>query len=102
MNPDPGGESLAELRNFYDHTDQSAELDDAELDGSTVEDPMVGITVRLPASTLGAARAIAAERGVKVTALLREYVEHQLADQIADEKMVPVAELRRLIAHAGG
>lgn len=83
-----GGDSLAELRNFYDHTDQSGELDDAELEGSTVDDPMVGITVRLPASTLGAARAVAAE--------------HQLADQLADEKMVPVAELRRLIAHAVG
>lgn len=28
--------------------------------------PMVGITVRLPASTLGAARAVAADRGIKV------------------------------------
>lgn len=41
-----------------------------------------------------------AERGIKVTALLREYIEHHLADRIADEKMVPVAELRHLIAHA--
>ncbi|MDQ2845448.1 MAG: BrnA antitoxin family protein [Actinomycetota bacterium] len=94
-------EQLAALRDFYDNNDQSAELETAELDTSMVEDPMVGITVRLPAFILNAARALAAERGVKVTALLREYVEQQLADQVADDRVVPVAELRRLIAHAG-
>ncbi len=52
------------------------------------------------ASTLNAARAVAGQRGIKVTALLREWVEQQLADQVDDTRTIPVAELRRLIAHA--
>ncbi len=53
-----------------------------------------------PASTLNTARALAADRGVKVTALIREWVEQQLADNTDDQRVVSVAELRRLIAHA--
>ncbi len=59
---------------------------------------MVGITIRLPASTLNTARALAAGRGVKVTALIRDWVEQQLADNTDDRRVVSVAELRRLIA----
>ena len=88
------------VRDLYDTTDQSAVLEVAELDTSTTDDPMVGITVRFPASTLNAARIIAANRGVKVTALLREWVEGQIADNTDDQRVVSVAELRRLIAHA--
>lgn len=93
-------DELAAAREMYDSTDQSAALEHAELDTSTVDDPMVGITVRLPASTLNAARAAAAARNVKVTTLLREWVERQLADETDDHRVVSVAELRRLIAHA--
>jgi len=39
-------------------------------------------------------------RGVKVTALIRDWVEQQLADNTDDQRVVSVAELRRLIAHA--
>ena len=94
-------DELAELRDFYDNTDQSAALDAAELDTTTTDDPMVGITVRLAASTLNAARAIAQQRGVKVTAMIRQWVEQDLADQVDDQRVVPVSELRRLIARAG-
>ena len=93
-------DELAAVRDLYDTTDQSAALDTAEPDSSTVEDSMVGITIRLPASTLNTARALAADRGVKVTALIREWVEQQLADNTDDQRVVSVAELRRLIAHA--
>lgn len=93
-------DELAAARELYDSTDQSDALERAELDTSTVDDPMIGITVRLPASTLNAARAVAAAREVKVTALLREWVERQLADETDDRRVVSVAELRRLIAHA--
>ncbi len=93
-------DELAAVRDLYDTTDQSAALETAELDASTVEDPMVGITIRLPASTLNTARALAAGRGVKVTALIRDWVEQQLADHTDDQRVVSVAELRRLIAHA--
>ena len=93
-------DELAAVRDLYDTTDQSAALETAELDASTVEDPMVGITIRLPASTLNTARALAAGRGVKVTALIRDWVDQQLADHTDDQRVVSVAELRRLIAHA--
>lgn len=93
-------DNLAELRDYYDTTDQSAALENAEIDTSTTDDPMVGITVRLPASTLNTARALAEQRGIKVTALIRQWVEQNLAEQTDDRRVVPVSELRRLIAHA--
>jgi len=89
---------LDALREHYDHTDTSAELEKAELDTTIVAEPMVGITIRLPASTLDAARTIARKDGVKVTALLRQWIEQNVAGGADDEQMVPVAELKRLIA----
>jgi len=85
-------------REHYDNTDTSAELEKAELDTTIVAEPMVGITVRLPASTLDAARIIARRDGVKVTALLRQWIEQNVAEGARDDQVVPVAELRRLIA----
>jgi len=89
---------LDALREHYDHTDTSAELEKAKLDESVVSEPMVGITIRLPASTLDAARVIARRDGVKVTALLRQWIEQNVAEGADDDQMVPVAELKRLIA----
>jgi len=89
---------LDALREHYDTADTSAELKEAELDTTTVAEPMVGITIRLPASTLDAARVIARRDGVKVTALLRQWIEQNVAEGADDDQMVPVAELKRLIA----
>jgi len=89
---------LDALREHYDSTDTSVELEKAELDTTIVGEPMVGITIRLPASTLDAARVIARKDGVKVTALLRRWIEQNVAEGADDEQMVPVAELKRLIA----
>ena len=86
------------LRKHYDEADTSAELEKAQLDTTPVGEPMVGITIRLPASTLDAARVIARKDGVKVTALLRQWIEQNVAEGADDEQMVPVAELKRLIA----
>ena len=89
---------LDALRQHYDNTDTSVELEKAELDTTFVAEPMVGITVRLPASTLDSARAIARKDGVKVTALLRQWIEQNVAEGTDDDQMVPVAALKRLIA----
>ncbi len=89
---------LDALRQHYDNTDTSVELEKAELDTTFVAEPMVGITVRLPASTLDSARVIARKDGVKVTALLRQWIEQNVAEGTDDDQMVPVAELKRLIA----
>jgi hypothetical protein len=91
---------LDALRQHYDDADTSGELTRAELDTTINAEPMVGITVRLSASTLDAARAIARKDGVKVTALLRQWIEQNVAEGADDDQMVPVAELKRLIARA--
>lgn len=92
--------NLTDLRDYYDNTDQTDALGSAQLDTNTDADPMVGITIRFPASTLNAARSIATDRAVRVTALLREWIEQQLADEVSDRHVVSVADLRRLIAHS--
>jgi len=89
---------LDALREHYDNTDTSVELEKAKLDTTVTTEPMVGITVRLPASTLDAARTIARKDGVKVTALLRQWIEQNVAEGTDGDQMVPVAELKRLIA----
>ncbi|MFH5209431.1 hypothetical protein [Antrihabitans spumae] len=71
MNP----KELEALRNYYDNNDTTKELELAELDTTVDSNPMIGITVRLPANVLNAARARAAGENRKVTALLREWIE---------------------------
>ena len=44
--------TLTALRDYYDNTDLSDALTTAEIDTSTDADPMVGITIRFPASEL--------------------------------------------------
>lgn len=90
---------LDALRQHYDNTDTSAELEKAERDTTIVGEPMVGITVRLSASTLDAARTIARKDGMKVTALLRQWIEQNVAEGADDDQVVTVADLKRLIAH---
>ena len=87
-----------DIRRHYDDADTSPDLERAERDSTTVADPMVGITIRLPASTLDAARALARKQGLKVTALLRQWIEEHVAEGSDDEQVIPVAELKRLIA----
>jgi len=83
-------ERLDALRSHYDTTDLTAELDNAELDTETVQSPMVGITVRLPADRLEQVRKIAAANGVKTTALIRSWIEKAVDGStevnVADQK----------------
>lgn len=88
------------LRRHYDGTDTSADLEQAELDTSVVAQPMVGITVRLPTATLDAARALAVAQGVKVTTLLREWIEQCVAERADGTRVVSVADLKSLIAQS--
>ncbi|EHB44986.1 hypothetical protein MycrhDRAFT_6663 [Mycolicibacterium rhodesiae JS60] len=71
-------DGLDALRNHYDTTDLTSELETAELDTEIEQSPMVGITVRFPAEVLQQVRAAAAAVGVKPTALIRKWVEQQL------------------------
>ncbi|MGV8976694.1 MAG: hypothetical protein ACOH17_01500 [Cellulomonas sp.] len=75
-----------------------AELD-LTADGLAAGSPMVGIAIRLPVATLDAARLIAHDEGVKVTAMLREWIDQRVAERVDDARVVSVGDLRRLIAH---
>ncbi|MDO8107063.1 hypothetical protein Q6348_07610 [Isoptericola sp. b441] len=70
-------EEIDSLRAHYDTKDTSAAIEHAELDESVVDEPLVGITIQLPANTLDTARNLARSRGLSVTALLREWIEAQ-------------------------
>ena len=59
----------------------SAELD-LVAEGLAAGGPMVGIAIRLPVATLDAARLIAHDEGVKVTAMLREWIDQRVADTV--------------------
>ena len=93
-------EDVDSLRDYYDTTDTSEALEAAQVVEPGGGATMVGITIRLPVATLDAARALARDDGVKVTALLRAWVEQQVAERVDDTSVIPVAELRRLIARA--
>jgi hypothetical protein len=72
-------ERLEALRNYYDSTDLTSELEKAEIDAEIEQSPMVGITVRFPTDVLQQVRTAAAALGVKPTALIRTWVEQQLS-----------------------
>jgi hypothetical protein len=71
-------ERMAVLRDYYDNTDLTAEIEGAELDTDIVQSPMVGITVRLPSETLQQVRELAAQENIKTTALIRRWIEANL------------------------
>src|SRR5665648_712492 len=87
-----------DLRRHYDDAETSPDLERAELDTNVVTEPMVGITIRLSTATLDAARVLANERDLRVTALLREWIGERVAEHADDTRVVPVAALKRLIA----
>lgn len=91
---------LAELQNYFDHTDLSTEIEESTLDDTVDPAPMVGITVRLPAAVLNRVREQAAERGIKTTALIREWVEDSVADQTDDDSTVKFSDVKKLFARA--
>jgi hypothetical protein len=51
---------------------------------------LVGYSVRLPVPMLAAARDLAADRGITVGALLREYIAAGIAREQAAELSIPV------------
>jgi len=87
-----------DLRSHYDVADTSPDLERAVLDTTVAAEPMAGITIRLSTATLDAARVLANERGLRVTTLLREWIEERVAEHADDTRVVPVAALKHLIA----
>jgi predicted DNA-binding protein len=90
---------LEELRDYYDTTDTAESVGSARWDERAVgpDEVMVSTSIRLPRSLMQRVRERAAEAGVPATALMRQWVLDRL-EAGEDDEVVPVADLRRLIA----
>jgi hypothetical protein len=73
-------EQLERIAEHYEAGDASADLDRADYDDSTMAEPMVTTSLRLPKPVMDAVRAVADARGMRPTALMREWVEQQVVD----------------------
>ncbi len=85
-------EMIEQLAEHY----QSHDTVDAMDGGRVVEpspDPMVVVSLRLPKRTMDEVRAIASERSVRPTTLLREWIEDQLGAAREPGGVVPVKDL---------
>jgi hypothetical protein len=71
-------EQLKRTAEHYEAGDASADLDRADYDDSTVAEPMVTTSLRLPKPVMDAVRAAADALGMRPTALMREWVEQQV------------------------
>jgi predicted DNA binding CopG/RHH family protein len=89
---------MDELREHYDHTDQSAALADAT--HQTATGPLlVSTSIRLPKALMDAVRARAAAAGVPATTLMRDWITARVeADADDVEQVVSVADIQQLIA----
>ncbi|WP_157515995.1 hypothetical protein [Nocardiopsis trehalosi] len=82
--------------------DFSEEIADSVPNDDAVENPMITTSLRLPRTVMRGLRAAADERGVRVTALMREWLEERLgAEAEAEDVFVSAADVRRLIAVKG-
>lgn len=89
-----------EMREYYDRTDTSAELERAELEQpERVAEPMVTYALRLPTPVLDEVRATAERRGVKVSALMRGWLEERLGSESGGQgRVVSVDEILAFVA----
>jgi uncharacterized protein YdiU (UPF0061 family) len=92
-------QQLERIAHEYEAGDASADLERAEYDDSTVAEPMVTTSLRLPKPVMDAVRAAADARGVRPTTLMREWVEQQLLDQATTgEQVVPISAVLAFLA----
>ncbi len=94
-------EDLAREREYYESTDFADLIEEGQ--GEWTDEPlvrpdaMVVASFRLPLYIVHAVAKAAARRGVKVTALMREWVEAGLADEL-ENGTVPASTIRAAIA----
>ncbi|MCL2780052.1 MAG: BrnA antitoxin family protein [Actinomycetia bacterium] len=87
---------LKQLRDYYDNTDVSDEMERAELVAAP-EEILVSTSLRLSTSTLAKVRALAKQAGVPATALMREWIEDRV-NSTPDSLIVNVVDLERFIS----
>lgn len=98
-------EDVAKLRERYDNSDTSEHIvhaEPADLGDRTGADAMSAFTVRLPTAVLDAVREIAREEDVATGVVLRRFIEAGVAEAVADDAVIRVRDVRRLIAGARG
>jgi hypothetical protein len=71
---------------------------EADLPAPDTTEPMVTRSVRLPVSTSKLLDEMAAGRDIGPTVLARQFIEAGLAELRAETTMVPLADVRRLLA----
>ncbi len=92
-------EQLERIAEEYQTGDASAELERADYEDSIVAEPMVTTSLRLPKPVMDAVRAAADARGMRPTALMREWVEQQVVQQAATgERVIPVSAVLAFLA----
>jgi len=91
---------LTELIEHYDNADLAEGIESATWEEpESVAEPMVTYALRLPKPVIDALRAAAADRGVKVSSLMREWLEERLAQsETHPDATVPVSALLALVA----
>lgn len=100
MNPD----ELRETREYYDETDLSEHIDRAAWEEhEPAVEPMVTYALRLPQPVIDQLRAAALARNIRVSTLMREWLEERLATESTgdQEATIPVSALLALVAERG-
>lgn len=98
-------DELERLADYYDTHSTAEEMEGGRVEVEPVERPMVSTSLRLPKPIMDAIRAAAARRGVRPTALMREWVEARVAaeesgDEEARMTRAVMERLPRVIAEA--
>lgn len=97
---------FAELAEHYDNTDLSAQIEASEPAAPAVtagaSEPMEAFTVRLPVTLLDVLRERAAAEGIATGQMIRRTLEEAVSEIVEDDQVVPVRELRALIAGVVG
>lgn len=78
-------DEIQELAEYYDSNDLSAEIEQAEPENDTDNDPMITTSLRLPKSVLDRVRVEARAAGVKPTALIRRWVEEAVNSSVQQD-----------------
>lgn len=76
---------ISELREHFDATDLSSDIDAATWEMDVDDDPMIVTSLRLPKSLLDWVRQRAAAERTKPTALIRRWVEDQRSSEPASD-----------------
>lgn len=99
----PDNSKLRDLAEHYDTTDLAEHIDQASWEEpEAAREPMVTYALRLPKPVIDRLRAAAQSRDIKVSTLMREWLEERLTIETADaDATVPVSALLALVAERG-